>query len=92
MFHVKQNRCVYCRTPLDPDIDSASCCVSCTIRLSQPEPVPEFDCSECGRHIVVICGPVNEYRLCAACMMLPGWHDIPELRRRLDPDGEKDCQ
>ena len=48
----------------------------------------EFDCSECGRHIIQICGPVNLFHLCAACMTIPGWYKIPELRERLDPEME----
>jgi hypothetical protein len=49
----------------------------------------EFQCTECGRHIIQICGPppADHFGLCAACLMLPGWHADPELRRRLDPEG-----
>jgi hypothetical protein len=49
----------------------------------------EFRCSECGRHIIQICGPdpATTFHLCAACLALPGWHNDPELRQRLDPDG-----
>jgi hypothetical protein len=49
---------------------------------------PEFDCTECGRHIIQICGPdpSTRFGLCAACLALPGWYKDPELRQRLDPD------
>jgi hypothetical protein len=47
---------------------------------------PEFNCSECGRHIIQVCGPVNEFALCAACLAFPGWYEEPELRRLIDPD------
>lgn len=44
-----------------------------------------FDCVECGRHIVVIAGPhpSETFNLCAACMMIPGWFEIPGMRERL---------
>ena len=47
---------------------------------------PEFDCCECGRHIVVLGGPVSYPPLCAACLMLPGWFRKPEMRNILDPE------
>ena len=46
----------------------------------------EFDCCECGRHIIVLAGPMREPPLCAACLCLPGWVDDPELRAAIDPD------
>ncbi len=45
----------------------------------------EFNCSECGRLIVNMVGPVP-FDLCATCISLPGWMDDPELVRVLDPD------
>ncbi len=54
------------------------------------EHVRAFDCSECGRHIISICGPrpaLDGSDRCAACMSMPGWFLDPELRRVLDPDG-----
>ena len=50
----------------------------------------EFICSECGQRIVQICGPRNEFSLCAACLMLPGWYRVPELRQRLGYDDAPD--
>jgi hypothetical protein len=47
---------------------------------------PEFDCSECGRHIVVVGGPVSEFRLCAACTFLPGWFSMPDVAEKIDPE------
>lgn len=46
----------------------------------------EFDCTECERRIVQLGGPINEFRLCAACLALPGWFNDPYLRRVIDPD------
>jgi hypothetical protein len=50
----------------------------------------EFDCCECGRHILVVCGPISA-PLCAACLMLPGWYRDAALRNLIDPghDGEE---
>jgi hypothetical protein len=46
----------------------------------------EFDCINCGRHIINIGMPVSEPQLCMTCIWLPGWFNDPELRHRLDPD------
>jgi hypothetical protein len=51
----------------------------------QYEPVPAFDCIDCGRHIIALSGPRNPVR-CAACMAIPGWYTDAEMRRILDPD------
>ena len=48
----------------------------------------EFDCIECGRHIIVICAPPNMPALCAICITMPGWFNDPQLRERLDPGCE----
>lgn len=47
----------------------------------------EFDCIECGRHIVafVLCQGV-EHGLCVACLMHPGWFKDAAFRGALDPD------
>jgi hypothetical protein len=46
----------------------------------------EFTCCECNRHVSVV-GPgfekIPEFRLCAACLLMPGWETIPLLRERL---------
>lgn len=47
----------------------------------------EYDCCECGRHIVAIVAeapPVPP--LCAECVFLPSWHEDPQLRAILDPE------
>ena len=36
----------------------------------------EFTCTECGRHIIVIAGPISEFGLCAACTFMPGCVEI----------------
>lgn len=39
----------------------------------------EFDCIECGRHIIRIISELNTPKLCAMCMHLPGWFNDPLL-------------
>lgn len=47
----------------------------------------EYDCCECGRHIVLITSPVPPTPpLCAACQSIPGWYRFPQLRAVLDPE------
>jgi hypothetical protein len=53
-----------------------------------PERCPEYDCVECGRHIVQIAGEIPACRTCALCLFLPRWWADPVLRGRLDPDYE----
>ena len=53
--------------------------------------VTEFDCTECKCHIVQICGTANQFHLCALCLCMPGWYNIPELKNRLDLDWESEC-
>lgn len=45
----------------------------------------EFDCWGCGRHIVTI-GIVIEGPMCAECIHIPGWHDVPEICQIFDPE------
>ena len=51
-------------------------------------PCPEFDCAECGRHLIVLCGDRPDPLLCSACLCVPGWLRIPAFRAVLDPDGQ----
>jgi len=45
----------------------------------------EFDCIECGRHVVrMVCMPNIE--LCGMCISTPGWHENAEIRAVVDPD------
>lgn len=47
----------------------------------------EFDCCECGRHIIrFIPEPPGLVKLCAQCITLPGWFNDPELVAILDPE------
>jgi hypothetical protein len=48
----------------------------------------EFDCVECGRHIVRFAAWDNEPALCAECLFLPGWYKSPGLKQILDPTNE----
>ena len=54
--------------------------------MADAMPAGEFDCTECGRHIIQIAGPVSEFQLCAACLTIPGWYTVPEIVRLLDPN------
>ena len=45
----------------------------------------EFDCTDCGCHIVAF-GP-DTMGYCATCLAFPGWYNDPVLRERFDPDG-----
>lgn len=50
----------------------------------------EFTCCECSRRIISFgygSDKPPEPRLCAACLMMPGWMDEPLLRERLGPLG-----
>jgi hypothetical protein len=48
----------------------------------------EFDCGDCGMHVVQIVGEVvPNPALCAECIALPGWFNDPQLRKMLDPGG-----
>lgn len=47
----------------------------------------EFDCCECGDHIVaIVAEKVPEPPLCATCLYLPGWKENPKLRAVFDPE------
>lgn len=48
----------------------------------------EFDCCECHRHIVLICGDQPEPPLCSACLLYPQWWEEPDLKRVFDPNNE----
>jgi hypothetical protein len=47
----------------------------------------EFDCRECGEHIIRIIDDPKAPKLCATCVFLPGWFRYPALRAILAPDG-----
>jgi hypothetical protein len=44
----------------------------------------EYDCTECGRHIFQLGGPLT--RKCAFCTAMPGWFRDPDMAKRLDPE------
>lgn len=47
----------------------------------------EFDCTDCGRHIIAITeDKPPEGPFCATCLHLPGWFRDPVLRKMFDPD------
>lgn len=45
----------------------------------------EFDCWECRRHIVAVCGGLPAPPIWAMCTHIPGWFKVPKLRQILDP-------
>ncbi len=47
--------------------------------MRQPEPCPEFDCTSCGRTMIVLVGETPNQPRCHRCRMLPGWHKRPEV-------------
>jgi hypothetical protein len=50
-------------------------------------PLQEFDCPDCGRHVVravVLPGPL----LCLLCVHLPGWFNDDAMRSIFDADGQ----
>lgn len=47
-------------------------------------PAIEFDCAECGEHIISISH--SHFPLCAKCVYMPGWFKLPEVRAILAPD------
>lgn len=55
------------------------------LRLAAGDGTAEFDCADCGRHVVSFGGPPGQDR-CAVCMTLPGWWLDPEIRRYFEPD------
>jgi hypothetical protein len=58
-------------------------CGNCKIFHDDPHQA-EFDCEECGRHIIQFGGPFT--RRCAACTTMPGWFRDADLAKRIDPD------
>lgn len=49
--------------------------------------VDEFDCGDCGRHIVRII-PTRGPAICAECLYMPGWFNIPQVKAMFDPMDE----
>jgi hypothetical protein len=52
-----------------------------------PGPMIEFDCTECGRHVVRFELPPPGILLCVECVFSPGWFHDPQLRFVFDPWG-----
>jgi hypothetical protein len=68
------------KTPGDPEGYPALVPRRCAMN-DQPK---EFDCVDCGRHIVRW-GPPDDPR-CAECLHVPGWYREPELAGQLVAD------
>jgi hypothetical protein len=47
-----------------------------------------FTCADCGRTIVRIIADPKMPHLCAECLSLPGWFEIAEVAKLLDPAGD----
>lgn len=49
-------------------------------------PAREFDCAECGIHVVrIVEHPNEQITLCAFCLSVPGWFNDPQLAKTFDP-------
>jgi hypothetical protein len=49
----------------------------------------EFDCCECGVHVVAVATEkVPEPPLCAMCLHMPSWFEDPELRKIFGQRGD----
>lgn len=46
----------------------------------------EFDCVDCGDHVVRIGPCPMNIQLCALCLHMPGWIDNPELVQIFRPN------
>lgn len=73
-------------TSVNPNDVRNRYCAHCHVFHDDPE-ANEFDCVDCGRHIIVIVGPINDR--CSACQMLPGWFHDPAAARIIDPDNRR---
>lgn len=51
----------------------------------------EFDCSECGRHVIDFAGPVADPPRCACCIHVPAWYTHSEVANILDPEHQRTC-
>jgi len=47
----------------------------------------EFDCIDCGQHIVRIIADPRMPKLCVHCLFTPGWFRHETLRRLIAPEG-----
>lgn len=41
----------------------------------------EYDCKECGMHVIRMIGTMPEPAICCHCEYLPGWYKDPVLAR-----------
>jgi hypothetical protein len=60
--------------------------------IEPPDRWPEFDCVECGRHIIVLGNfalQAKHPNLCTACWSEPGWFYDPERARAIDPGNRR---
>jgi hypothetical protein len=51
------------------------------------DPSEEFDCIECGQHIIRIIARPDMPKLCVHCLNLPGWFRYPDVLASLCPEG-----
>lgn len=49
------------------------------------EPIPEFDCIECGRRMTVLIGDIPDPPRCNPCRSVYRWYRYPELAEVIDP-------
>jgi hypothetical protein len=63
-------------------------CARCHVFHEDIERCQEFDCIECGRHIILIAGPAGTDK-CGACQVHPGWFRDPAVAALLDPENDR---
>lgn len=49
----------------------------------------EFNCVDCGRHIVAFPRDVMKMKMCAACLCVPGWWTMPAVAKLIDPEHDR---
>jgi len=82
----KSITCLTCRlTSYNLNDVAQRYCGNCKVFLDPVDEAYEFDCRECGRHIVSLCDPYRR-DVCALCTAIPGWCFDLALASRLDPD------
>ena len=54
--------------------------------MGQQTPCPEYNCTQCGRSMIVLVGDAPVQPVCHRCRMLPGWHKRPEIVAACEQD------
>lgn len=70
---------VYGKGLVFPPVDAAD--MPASMQARGPH---EFDCTECGRHVVEFAGPPSDPARCAACVCVPGWYHSEFVASAID--------